>query len=212
MEQTNIDWVAKVKDDKNFDSKVPFNYDNLVKNLELVNSDLDNLNPYAYLQAIFEFTKAMSKLGSALSTAFSDVTEKVDIWRNLYKVYYPELTTMQSVMNKEIELKLTELNGENNSSKGHKKKTPYETYTSGTRTLVRNAWFLHFLHTMFKRLSTTDESFSKIVKTAYDEALAPHHSWLLRKGAGIALSFAPSKRDIVYNAFFGKLNYLYYRG
>lgn len=212
MEQTEVNYTTLVKTDKLFDNKVPYSYDNLVKNLELVNSDLGNMNPYAYLQAIFEFTKAMAQLGSALSTAFADVTEKVEVWRSLYKVNYPELSSMQSVMEKELELKVAELNGENNKSLGHKKGTQYATYISGTRTLVRNSWFLHFLLVMLKKLNTTEDSFSKIVKQAYDEALAPHHSWLIRKGAGLALNFAPSKRDTVYKAFFGKYKIVYFLG
>jgi hypothetical protein len=70
-------------------------------------------------------------LSTAISVAFSDITSKVDIWRGLFKNNYKEAKSIQEVMQKEIDLKLCELNGENNSKLGHKKKTEYYTYTSG---------------------------------------------------------------------------------
>lgn len=206
MDSSNTD-REKLINDANFDLKVPYSYNNLLTNLEAVNKDLDNLNPYQFLTPIFEYTKAFQLMGSALSMAFSDITEKVGIWRDLFKDNYPNLRTMQEVMLKEGELKIQELNGENNSKLGQKKGMEYAKYTSGTRTIIRLSWFLKFMHEMFTEMIETNDSFSKIVKKSYEKALAPHHSWLVKQAAGVALSFAPSKRELPAKVFFGTFDY-----
>jgi hypothetical protein len=192
-------------DDSNFDQKVPYSYEKLIWCLEEVNKDLDNLKPYQLLYAIYEFTKVFNTLSTALSVAFSDITTKVDNWRQLFKTYYKDLDTMQQLMEKEIELKLEQLNGDNNSKLGHKKKTTYYEYISGTRTIVRMSWFMNFMFVLLKSLNTSQDSFSKLIKSAYDKVLAPHHPWLVRSSAHVGFSFAPSKRAPVYKAFFGTI-------
>lgn len=209
-EEKRNDWYSKLIDDKNFNANEPYNYNRLIDYLTAVSEDLDHIKPFELLAGIFEFTKAFGQLSTALSVGFSDITSKVDIWRKLFIDYYKEKEDIQSVMITEVMVGIHELNGENNSSLGHKKNTPYYNYTSGTRTLLRLSWFLNFLQTIFKNMLETNEPFNNCVTKAYEVVLAPHHPWLVRKGAGLALSFAPKDRKNALKIFFGNnhLNYL----
>jgi hypothetical protein len=203
-------WRNELSDDSNFSQKTTYSYEKLMKNLDDVNIDLNNLRPFSFLATIYEFTRAFKQLGSSISMAFSDITEKVDIWRNLLKTEYPEATTLQEVMTKEIEHGLQKLNGDNNSSLGHKKKTKYHSYTSGCRTMVRLSWFLHYMITVLKKMANTDLPFNKCLDKSYDEILAPHHTWLVKKAAGVAFGLAPSKRLVAYKVLVGKFMSIFY--
>lgn len=118
-------------DDGNFEHETPFSFDKLILHLEEANQDLENLKPYDFLSALWELTKFMKALSSALSMGFSDITTKVQIWRRLFKEVYPDSKDMISVMETEIKMGIHELNGENNSKKGFKKGSPYYKYESG---------------------------------------------------------------------------------
>jgi len=202
--ENNNEWFKKLINDKNFDDKVPFSADRLFENFESAAEDPEHLKPYEFLAGIYEFTRAFGELSSALSMGFSDITSKVQIWRTLFIKYYPKNTDIQSVMVTEVMMGIHELNGENNYDLGQKKEGPYYNYTSGTRTLLRLSWFMDFLRNIFKQMINTDNPFNTCVTNAYDEVLAPHHSWLIRKGAGMALSFAPSDKKLALKIFFGK--------
>jgi hypothetical protein len=208
VESTTKDWSKELLNDDNFEQKKAFNYDLCVELFEECGKDLDNINIYLLVRPIWEITKAFEALSSALSVGFSDITSKVQVWRDNCKKYYPEAKTIQEVMDKEISLKIHELNGENNSKLGHKKKTPYHDYTSSTRTLLRLSWFLDFFNNIcINCLTNEKKSFAECISLAYDTVLAPHHPWLVRKGASIGISFAPSKRDKAMKAFFGVEKY-----
>jgi len=203
VESTN-DWMKDLLNDNNFEHKTEFSYDLCLTMFENCAKDLDNINIYYILRPIWEITKAFKSLSSALSVGFSDITSKVQVWRDNIKKYYPDAKSCQDIIEREISLKLQELNGENNSDKGHKKKTPYYEYTSCTRTLLRLSWFLDFFNNiMVNALTKTDKDFSDCIKLAYEKALAPHHPWLVRKGASVGMSFAPSKREKAMKSFFG---------
>ncbi len=109
----------------------PYSYDFLMKCLKEVNSDLDKLKPFQFLVALYDVTKAFRNLSSALGLAFSDITSKVEVWRGLFKNWYKDANSIQEILLKEIELNICPLNGENNKSLGHKKKTTYYEYVSG---------------------------------------------------------------------------------
>lgn len=207
MEQTdtNNDWFNKLIDDKNFDTNEPFNSDRLFNYLEIAAKEPEHLRPFEFLGGVYEFTRAFGELSSALSVGFSDITSKVQIWRDLFKNYYPKNPDIQSVMINEVMNNIHELNGENNYNLGHDKNSPYYTYTSGTRTLLRLSWFLDFLRNIFKQLINTNTPFNICVTNAYEEVLAPHHPWLVRKGASFALSFAPSERKLALKIFFSNI-------
>ena len=205
--KSTTDWRTDLLDDNNFEQKTEFNYELCVTLLEDCGKDLENLNPFLLLRPIWEITKAFRALSSALSVGFADITDKVNVWRSLIKDHYKEANSIQEVIEKEVSLSLHELNGENNGDKkyGHKKKTTYYEYVSGTRTLLRLSWFLDFFNNIVKNCNEqADKSFSDCIKISYDKCLAPHHPWLVRKGAAIGISFAPSKREKAMKLFFGE--------
>lgn len=196
-------WRKKLLDDKNFDQKVPYDVDKLISHFNNITQDLDHINPFEFFSAIYEFTKAFSRFSSALSMGFSDITEKVQTWRNLFRMYPDEnISDIQTLMEMEIKLGLQSLNGDKNSSFGLKKGTPYYTYVSGCRTMVRLSWFLNFLYKTFKNMLSTEEAFSSCIKNAYNEILAPHHPWLVRNSVSLILGMAGSKREPALEAFF----------
>lgn len=208
MEQNKIlgqeqNFRSLLLDDANFDQRVEYSIDKVVEHFDKLTQDLDHLNPYYFLSAIYEFTKAFKRFSSALSMGFSDITEKVKVWRDLFQFHSEtEINDLQSLMEKEISLGLQNLNGENNSSLGHKKGTKFYTYVSGCRTLVRLSWFLNFLYQTFKNMLNTSDPFSTCIKQAYESALAPHHPWLVKKSVSLVLNIAGSKREPALEAFF----------
>jgi hypothetical protein len=203
------DWYDKLINDKNFDSKLPFNSDRLFDYLESAAEDPEHLKPFEFLGAIYEFTRAFGELSSALSMGFSDITSKVEIWRILFKKFYKNCTDLQSVMITEVMMGIHELNGENNYYLGQIKESPYYTYVSGTRTLLRLSWFLDFLRNIFKQMIYSDNAFNLCVTNAYQDVLAPRHPWLVRKGAGLALSFAPKDKKFAMKIFFSNLSSIF---
>ncbi len=52
-------------------------------------------------------------------------------------------------------------------------------------------------------MTKSEKSFSDCIKDSYEKALAPHHPWLVRKGASVGILFAPSKREKAMKSFFG---------
>jgi hypothetical protein len=204
-DKQSFSWRDNLLDDKNFDQKILYDIDKVIKHFQNLTLDLDHINPFDLFSAIYEFTKAFSKFSSALSMGFSDITEKVQTWRDLFKLHSEEeIKDIQSLMEKEIKNGLQSLNGDNNSSLGHKKGTQYYTYVSGCRTMVRLSWFLNFLYKTFKNMLNTTDPFSSCIKNAYNEVLAPHHPWLVRNSVSLILNMAGSKREPALDAFFCK--------
>jgi len=200
-------WRSDLLNDNNFEQVVPFSYETITFHLEKTNQDLDNLNPFSLLRAIWEITKAFKSLSSALAIGFSDITSKVNVWRDNFKNLYTSETTMNEVLAKEISLGIHKCNGDNNSKLGFKKGSPYANYVSSTRTLLRLSWFLDFMNNIIKiSCEKEDKSFSDCIKLSYVIALGPHHPFLVRKGAQIGINFAPSKREKAMKAFFGNNN------
>lgn len=70
-------------------------------------------------------------------------------------------------------------------------------YVSGCRTLLRLHRGLDFTRDFLRKMSQlkADEKTSEACKTSYQETLAPYHTFLIRKGAGIAMSMGLPTRD-----------------
>jgi len=202
MVDTSKDWQLEFLNDNNFEQKSAFDFDLCYGLFVEASKDMDNLNPFYLLRPIWEITKAFKALSTALSVGFSDITSKVQVWRDIFKNHYPDAKSIQDIMQREEELKIHDINGYNNSDKGHKKKTKYYEYTSGSRTLLRLTWFLDFFNNIFRfSLDHPNKGFDKCIGMAYDKALAPNHPWLVRQGAWIGINMAPSKRSKALIAF-----------
>ncbi|RYG52266.1 hypothetical protein EON66_09935 [archaeon] len=72
-------------------------------------------------------------------------------------------------------------------------------YVSGARSTLRLMWFLDFLCTFITRLLEDKEELRDSASAAYDEALAPHHPWLVRKTVHGAMYFVPHKATFWHN-------------
>lgn len=188
-------WKALLLNDANFDQKVPYDLNEIVKKMDIAVKDLTQLNPYYVLSPVYDFTKFFAKISSALSMGFSDITEKVEIMRKLYKEKYSDCNTIQELIEKEIKLGIHKLNGDNNDKHDHKKGN-YKKYISGTRTFLRLLWFMEFLIHIFRKLLTeTDLSMKDILKNSYEEVLAPRHPWIVRTAVNAALTFSGTSKN-----------------
>ena len=68
-------------------------------------------------------------------------------------------------------------------------------YESTSRTLYRGCWFFDFLFKIFEQITQKrDDKMSKIAQAAYTFGLAPHHGFMLKKVAGVAMN-AIKRRD-----------------
>ena len=183
-------WREYINDDNNFNQEVPFDFKSISFKLQKASLVPDKLNPFYTISSIFDFTKIFSKISSALGMGFSDITTKSQIMRERFREY-PDATDIQYLLNRELELGIHTLNGENNKSLGHKK-DKYAKYVSASRTFLRLLWFLEYLIDIFENVLKDDgnEGIKKILGDSYERVLAPHHSFLVKRAVGIALSFS----------------------
>ena len=195
-------WRALLKDDKNFDQKVPYDIKKIEEKLTKASLDVDHLDPYYTLSAIYDFTKFFKQISSALSLGFEDITKKVGQMRKKFDVY-KDAENIQQLLGKEIQLDIHRLNGEDNAKMGHKN-DEYKNYHSACRIFLRLLWFMEYLITVFKKiLNSKENSVKKILGGAYDEVLAPRHKWLVRQAvnAAMLLSVSGTRNDIVKICF-----------
>jgi len=94
---------------------------------------------------------------------------------------------------KEVEAKIDILNGENN--KKHTKDPKLAKYESSVRTMLRMTWFLEFLMVFLGNMGKDPKkSASDAAREGYDKALGPHHPFLLRQVAKVAMVAAPGRK------------------
>ena len=75
-------------------------------------------------------------------------------------------------------------------AKEHKDFVNYKwmwTYQSTSRTLFRGCWFFDFLEHVMNGITDRDAKMSKIATEGYNHGLGPHHGFMLRSVAGIAM-------------------------
>ena len=195
----SYNWREDLEDDYNFNQNIQFDFKIISFKLQKASETPNNLNPFYTLSAIYDFTKFFKDISSALSMGFSDITEKCELMRKRF-TEYPDSTSIQDLCNKEIELNIYKLNGDNNKSLGHYN-DEYSNYISGCRTFLRLLWFLEYLIDIFENIVKCEgnEKIKKILGDSYNKVLAPHHGFLVRKAVGFALSFsnAGNVADIV---------------
>ena len=195
-------WRTLLNDDKNFDQNVPYDIKKIEEKLTIASKDVNKLNPYYTLSAIYDFTKFFKQISNALSLGFEDITKKVNQMRRKFNEY-KDADNIQQLLGKEIELDIHRLNGQDNAKMGHKD-DKYKNYHSACRIFLRLLWFMEYLITVFKKiLNSNENSVKKILGGSYDEILAPRHTWLVRKAVGAAMLFSVSgsRDDIVKICF-----------
>jgi hypothetical protein len=75
----------------------------------------------------------------------------------------------------------------------------FKKYVSTSRSLLRMMWLMTFIRVFFNDALTlkTTEKLSGMLDHAYDEAFGERHSWIIRKGAKLAILAAPNKKFLM---------------
>lgn len=143
-----------------------------------------------------EISKLFKQLNTFLGIAFEDVQAKVTII-NGNRSKWPEVPGFLEFVGKEMKHGIHVLNGENNSK--HKAPAEYKKYVSTARSLLRMMWLMTFIKVFFNDALTlkTTEKLSGMLDHAYDEAFGEKHSWIIRKGAKLAILAAPNKKYLI---------------
>lgn len=161
-----------------------FNIERVLEKFNASLKDDDDVYLDEYLEGFEEINSFFHLMGTVFGFVSSDVRAKIDILADFRKK-------------------------ENSDSfKSFKQMIEYEksagllddtTYVSGSRTLLRLHRGLEFVHEFLLRVGDLEEcdKTSSCCKTAYNDTLAKHHTWLIRKGAVVAMYAMPTKGELL---------------
>lgn len=151
--------------------------------------DSDDIKLGSYLAAYEELCKFCQLMGSVFTFVLSEIRSKMDVLIELRKNDIADnFFSMKSMVKYEEESNLL-----HNAQ-----------YISGCRTLLRLHRGLDFLRNFLKRVGELqgNENTSGIGQEVYKETLGKYHSWLIRKGATVAMYVLPT-RDVLLNRVCG---------
>lgn len=134
----------------------------------------------------------MNSLGTVFSFVSKDAVSKIQIMENYLGGEQRErYRTLQSMVEYELSSNLVDLNKRGSHPE------------SGCRTILRLHRALRWLQLFLEKLrtSTEDSKTSTLCAEAYNDSLANHHPWLIRKTANVAFMVLPNR-----NTFFEVLN------
>ncbi|KAH8401818.1 hypothetical protein KR009_008078 [Drosophila setifemur] len=146
----------------------------------------DDVQLDAYLAAYEEIMKFFQLMGSVFSFVSSDVRTKIDILYGLRASDTEEqghFETFKTMLEYEKEEQLLKQKG----------------YVSGSRTLLRLHRGLDFVYEFLNRVQALadNQKTVDVCKAAYDETLGKHHSFLIRKGARLAMYAMPTRGELL---------------
>ncbi|KAH8297350.1 hypothetical protein KR044_010567, partial [Drosophila immigrans] len=146
----------------------------------------DDVRMDDYLEAYEEIMKFFLLMGSVFTFVSSDVRNKLDILYEFRKNDVEELKHFDTIKT----MLLFEKDGSLLLQKG---------YVSGSRTLLRLHRGLEFVYEFLNRLQSVadDEKAHTVCKAAYNDTLAKHHPFLIRKGAQVAMYTIPTRGDLL---------------
>ncbi|XP_038579033.1 ceramide-1-phosphate transfer protein [Micropterus salmoides] len=128
--------------------------------------------------------KFLNSLGNVFGFISKDAVNKIKILVNyLEGENGSHYVTVQSMVKYELETGLVDLTKRGSHAE------------SGCRTLLRLHRALRWLELFLERLRTSseDSKTSVMCAEAYNESLAQHHPWLVRKAAGMAFCVLPGR-------------------
>lgn len=65
--------------------------------------------------------------------------------------------------------------------------------------MLRIMWFINYLIKMFEEIGKNRQSkISECAGNAYEEALAPNHSFLVKTAARAAMLACPNRKSVIY--------------
>uniref|UniRef100_A0A915DR79 Calponin-homology (CH) domain-containing protein n=1 Tax=Ditylenchus dipsaci TaxID=166011 RepID=A0A915DR79_9BILA len=149
-----------------------------------------DVNLTKYLHAFEELSRLFSMLGVVFSFVESDVTEKRKILQNLLLQNPENYSTIENML-------LYECFDSNETGQNQSKKA--EPIDNGSRTLLRlhraNKFLSQFVTSL--REDSSDKSASELFRSAYQETLADHHTWLIRKSVSLVSHTIPNKNQLL---------------
>lgn len=92
-------------------------------------------------------------------------------------------------------------NGDNNSSKKAPKE--YKKYNSTARNLLRMMWLFTFIRVTFTEIQDPSVPMPEVLCKAYDAAFGEKHSWIIRKGAKLAIKASGNRKELI-DVFMGR--------
>ncbi|XP_075166610.1 ceramide-1-phosphate transfer protein [Haematobia irritans] len=147
--------------------------------------DEDDVIMDDYLNAYEEINKFFLLLGSVFGFVSSDVRTKIDILTTFRKgtENADKFVTFKTMILYEVDSGLLK------DSK----------YVSGSRTLLRLHRGLEFIYEFLTQLAdlAEDVKVQQTCKAAYENTLAKHHTWVIRKGAVVAMYTLPTKEELM---------------
>uniref|UniRef100_A0A1B6CAC8 Glycolipid transfer protein domain-containing protein n=1 Tax=Clastoptera arizonana TaxID=38151 RepID=A0A1B6CAC8_9HEMI len=151
--------------------------------------DDNDIDLTLYLEAYTELKKFCFLMGTVFGFVGSEIDSKMEVLIELRrKNDNNHFSSMKKMIQYEIENNLL------NDTK----------YVSGSRTLLRLHRGLDFIRQFLKRVSELqpNDNTNTVGQEVYNNTLAKHHSWLIRKGAHIAMYVLPTK-DVLFTRVCG---------
>ncbi|XP_061758833.1 ceramide-1-phosphate transfer protein [Nerophis ophidion] len=147
-------------------------------------SENDDIVLQNYVSCWRGLVKFLNSLGAVFGFISKDAVGKIQILANLLNgETSSQYETVQSMVRYELDHGLVDLKKRG----GHPE--------SGCRTLLRLHRALRWLELFLERLRTSQEDgkTSVMCAEAYNESLAQHHPWVVRKAAGVAFCVLPGR-------------------
>lgn len=163
----------------------------------------------AFMTGCEEVKKIIMTLGSAMSIASSDITEKVGILQKRLddlKVLVqesgeaPPLAEGAEVADDDKRVRLTLQFMVKHEMAKKVERLESGPYVSGSRSLLRLMWFLDFISVLLTTMSSSaSKELKECARDAYEAALAPHHPWIVRKTVSAAMFILPKRETFIRN-------------
>lgn len=187
--------VSTVEDDDPLGASISgmkFDFDRMVLAFERVtfpSSTVDGALPHTheFLDAMSEVLLLFDHLGSAFAFVRRDISLKTGILRRYAEDSPENFVHLGTAVQAEMDAGVVDL------------KPP----PSAARTLLRLMWALKFIDCLLSYLGAAfdprsampeaERTLRAAVSSAYEEALAEHHSWTIRRTVRAALVFLPTK-------------------
>ncbi|XP_055859199.1 ceramide-1-phosphate transfer protein [Episyrphus balteatus] len=161
-----------------------FNIERCLEKFNASLKDEDDVLLDEYLQGFEEINSFFHLMGTVFGFVSSDVRAKIDILADFRKKENSEQFTSIKQM-----IEYEKSGGLLNDT----------SYVSGSRTLLRLHRGLEFVHEFLLRVGDLGEcdKTSGCCKSAYNDTLSKHHSWLIRRGALVAMYAMPTKGELL---------------
>jgi hypothetical protein len=109
--------------------------------------------------------------------------------------YHKETKQLQSLIDTELSLGLTELNGFNNSSKGFNKDSKFHKYSSISRNVLRIIRILDFINQIIRNILLSEDDIYNCILNSYEKTVGKYHTPLKRSISFMIFSLIPKKKS-----------------